>query len=100
DKWITNPKRKENFFLFINQLNDDFGFDTHDLINDGDNRLFVADKLKLRFGSNIVDKLYEKEAFAMNNLRKENQLFISNDGSLQQKKGNTTVKDHTFHGED
>ena len=96
DKWQIHPERKEAFKFFVSELKNDIVNNT--FITSGD--LFEESKsYKEIFGTKIVEKAYASIGKQAKTLRKNGNMYIDKDATINFEQQGTNVKEHKFFGQ-
>ena len=96
DKWQIHPERKEDFKFFVSELKNDIVNNT--FITSGD--LFEESKsYKEIFGTKIVEKAYASIGKQAKTLRKNGNMYIDKDATVNFEQQGTNVKEHKFFGQ-
>ena len=96
DKWQIHPERKEAFKFFVSELKNDIVNNT--FITSGD--LFEESKsYKEIFGTKIVEKAYASIGKQAKTLRKNGNMYIDKDATVNFEQQGTNVKEHKFFGQ-
>lgn len=95
DKWIIYPERKEAFFKFMRELE-------QDLVN---NKSLVEGSLKEQsdiyknlFGENIINKVYENIGDTIREERENGNIYVTENGTITAKETSINVRNHNFYG--
>lgn len=92
DKWVENPKKKENFIKWMKQMKNDI-----DEIVTSSNIFEVQKCFSNHYGENIVNEAFDNYAKQIKIQRDSNNLKVAPNGILGTI--GTTVKEHNFYGE-
>ena len=96
DKWKKYPERKEAFFKFMADLNDDIV--TNKILMEGNIRAQSICYKKL-FGENVVNRVYENIASETRIEREKSCIYVKENGNITTQKTNINVRNHNFYGE-
>jgi hypothetical protein len=92
DKWPDNPKREENFFKWLNQVNTDIQkvIQQREMKN-------IQESLEHPFGKEIIAKAFSNYGNSLRLNREAGVLKMAAGTGMLGSVG-TTLKDHSFHG--
>lgn len=99
DRWITEPKRQDAFFIWLKKVK-------KDIIEDPLNFIDGLDSLKNRmsenFGSQVIQDTFEEYGNTIQNNRVKGKLGINQQGYITSERNASVVpvKNHTFFGSD
>ena len=96
DKWPKYPERREAFFKFMTELEQDLV--TNKILLEGNIRE-QADFYKKLFGENMVNRVYENIANETRSEREKANIYIKENGNITSQKTNINVRNHNFYGE-
>lgn len=96
DKWQIHPERKEAFKFFVSELKNDIVNNT--FITSGD-LLEESKSYKEIFGTKIVEKAYASIGKQAKTLRKNGNMYIVKDATVNFEQQGTNVKEHKFFGQ-
>ena len=96
DKWPKYPERREAFFKFMTELEQDLV--TNKILVEGNIRE-QADFYKKLFGENIVNRVYENIANETRSEREKANIYLKENGNITSQKTNINVRNHNFYGE-
>ena len=96
DKWPKYPERREAFFKFMTELEQDLV--TNKILLEGNIRE-QADFYKKLFGENIVNRVYENIANETRSEREKANIYLKENGNITSQKTNINVRNHNFYGE-
>lgn len=95
DKWPKYPERREAFFKFMTELEEDLV--TNRILLEGNIRE-QADFYKKLFGENMVNRAYENIANETRSEREKANIYIKENGNITSQKTNINVRNHNFYG--
>ena len=96
DKWPKYPERREAFFKFMTELEQDLV--TNKILLEGNIRE-QADFYKKLFGENMVNRVYENIANETRSEREKANIYLKENGNITSQKTNINVRNHNFYGE-
>ena len=96
DKWPKYPERREAFFKFMTELEQDLV--TNKILLEGNIRE-QADFYKKLFGENMVNRAYENIANETRSEREKANIYLKENGNITSQKTNINVRNHNFYGE-
>lgn len=95
DKWPKYPERREAFFKFMTELEQDLV--TNKILLEGNIRE-QADFYKKLFGENMVNRAYENIANETRSEREKANIYLKENGNITSQKTNINVRNHNFYG--
>ena len=95
DKWPKYPERREAFFKFMTELEQDLVINK--ILLEGNIRE-QADFYKKLFGENMVNRAYENIANETRSEREKANIYIKENGNITSQKTNINVRNHNFYG--
>ena len=95
DKWQKYPERREAFFKFMTELEQDLV--KNKILLEGNNRE-QADFYKKLFGENMVKRVYENIANETRSEREKTNIYLKENGNITSQKTNINVRNHNFYG--
>lgn len=95
DKWPKYPERREAFFKFMIELEQDLV--TNKILLEGNIRE-QADFYKKLFGENMVNRAYENIANETRSEREKANIYLKENGNITSQKTNINVRNHNFYG--
>ena len=96
DKWPKYPERREAFFKFMTELEQDLVINK--ILLEGNIRE-QADFYKKLFGENMVNRVYENIANETRSEREKANIYLKENGNITSQKTNINVRNHNFYGE-
>ena len=93
DKWLDNPKKEENFYLWIKKAKADL---SEAIQQTGLDK--VAEKLKESFGESPVQKALKSYGDDLLSSRKKQNLFMQKGSGVLASSGPVKVINHNFYG--